>query len=97
MKRHYEIMRAMRTKVLDSRELWYSVDTILYVIDASQYRANDLKSTSPSFSLSCLTPPRRSIHTDIFTQQNHNPEKHFQNFAYGIVSRRFFSSEMFYF
>ncbi|KAI9438361.1 hypothetical protein H4582DRAFT_257215 [Lactarius indigo] len=64
MKRHYEIMRAMRTKVLDSRELWYSVETILYVKDAIRYRVNDL--------------------TNIFTQQKHNPEKQFQNFAYGI-------------
>ncbi|KAI9438360.1 hypothetical protein H4582DRAFT_1815080, partial [Lactarius indigo] len=64
MKRHYEIMRAMRTKVLDSRELWYSVETILYVKDAIRYRVNDL--------------------TNIFTQQKHDPEKQFQNFAYGI-------------
>ncbi|KAH9171881.1 hypothetical protein EDB89DRAFT_1851867 [Lactarius sanguifluus] len=42
LKRHYEIMRAMRTKVLDSRELWYGVETILYVKDAIQYRVNDL-------------------------------------------------------
>ncbi|KAH9077795.1 hypothetical protein EDB83DRAFT_2548774 [Lactarius deliciosus] len=42
LKRHYEVMRAMRTKVLDSRELWYSVETILYVKDAIQYRVNDL-------------------------------------------------------
>jgi len=89
MKRHYEIMRAMRTKVLDSRELWYSVGTIFYVNDAIQYRVNDLKSTSPSFSLSSLAALRRSIHKDIFTQQRNNPEKHFQTFAYGIVSRRF--------
>ncbi len=46
MKRHYEIMRAMRTKVLDSRELWYGVESILYVKDAIRYRMNDLTSTS---------------------------------------------------
>ncbi|KAF8273627.1 hypothetical protein EI94DRAFT_1563512, partial [Lactarius quietus] len=42
LKRHYEIMRVMRTKVLDSRELFYSVETILYVKDAIRYRVNDL-------------------------------------------------------
>jgi hypothetical protein len=72
MKRHYEIMRGMRTKVLDSRELWYSVESILYVKDAIRYRVNDLK--------------------NIFTQQKNNPEKHFQNFAFGIVSRCFLLS-----
>ena len=47
MKRHYEIMRAMRTKVLGSRSLWDSVETLLCVTDAIRYRVNDLKSTSP--------------------------------------------------
>ncbi|KAI9464119.1 hypothetical protein BJY52DRAFT_887705 [Lactarius psammicola] len=42
VKRHYEIMRAMRTKVLDSRELWSGVESILYVKDAIRYRMNDL-------------------------------------------------------
>ncbi|KAH9171872.1 hypothetical protein EDB89DRAFT_2070428 [Lactarius sanguifluus] len=42
MKRHYEIMRAMRTKVLDSRELWSGVESILNVKDAIRYRMNDL-------------------------------------------------------
>ncbi|KAI0265430.1 hypothetical protein BC834DRAFT_879420 [Gloeopeniophorella convolvens] len=42
MKRHYEIMRVMRHKVLDARELWYAVESILYVKDAIKYRVNDL-------------------------------------------------------
>jgi hypothetical protein len=42
LKRHYEIMRTMRTKVLDSRELWYCVETVLHVKDAIRYRLNDL-------------------------------------------------------
>jgi hypothetical protein len=62
LKRHYEIMRAMRTKVLSSRELWYSVETILYVKDAIRYRVNDLTS---SFLLYCLAAPRRSFHRHI--------------------------------
>ncbi|KAI9438366.1 hypothetical protein H4582DRAFT_1815213 [Lactarius indigo] len=64
MKRHYEIMRAMRTKVLDSRELWTGVESILYIEDAIRYRMNDL--------------------SNIFSQQKLDPEKQFQNFAYGI-------------
>ncbi|KAI9464111.1 hypothetical protein BJY52DRAFT_887328 [Lactarius psammicola] len=64
MKRHYEIMRAMRTKVLDSRELGSGRDSIYNVNVATYQRVNDL--------------------TNIFTQQKHNPEKQFQNFAYGI-------------
>ncbi|KAI0249341.1 hypothetical protein BJV78DRAFT_1347821 [Lactifluus subvellereus] len=64
MRRHYEIMRIMRTKVLDSRELWYSVESMLFVKDAIRYRANDL--------------------ANIFSQQKLDPEKQFQNFAYGI-------------
>jgi hypothetical protein len=48
MKRHYEIMRIMRTKVVHSRELWYSVKSIFYVRDAIGYRVNDLASMSNS-------------------------------------------------
>jgi hypothetical protein len=51
MKRHYEIMRAMRTKVLDSRELGSGVESFINVKDAIQYRVNDLTSTSSLISL----------------------------------------------
>ncbi|KAI9464112.1 hypothetical protein BJY52DRAFT_1221492 [Lactarius psammicola] len=51
MKRHYEIMRAMRTKMLDPRELG----------------------------------------SDIFSHQKLDPEKQFQNFAYGIF--KYFHNE----
>jgi hypothetical protein len=44
MKRHYEIMRIMRTKIVDSRELWHCVESVLYVYDAIGYRVNDLAS-----------------------------------------------------
>lgn len=51
MKRHYEIMRAMRTKVLDMRELWSGVESLHRVRDAMEYRMNDLTSTPSSISL----------------------------------------------
>jgi hypothetical protein len=55
MKRHYEIMRAMRTKVLDWRELGSGVESFISVKDAIQYRVNDLTSISSLISLaSCL-------------------------------------------
>ena len=62
LKRHYEIMRAMRTKVLDPDELEDSADTILYVKEAIIYRVNDLTS---SFSLYHLAASRRSLHRHI--------------------------------
>ncbi|KAH9171873.1 hypothetical protein EDB89DRAFT_2070429 [Lactarius sanguifluus] len=64
LKRHYEIMRAMRTKVLDPRELGSGRDSIYNVNVVTFQRMNDL--------------------TNIFIHQKHNPEKQFQNFAYGI-------------
>jgi len=42
MKRHYEIMRVMRGKVVDSREIWNCVESVLYVEDAIRYRVDDL-------------------------------------------------------
>ena len=51
VKRHYEIMRVMRTKVLDNRELWYGIESIRHTEDAIQYRMNDLTSTSSPISL----------------------------------------------
>ncbi|KAI0298350.1 hypothetical protein B0F90DRAFT_1669084 [Multifurca ochricompacta] len=55
-KRHYEIMRIMRTKVLDSRELWGNVESILYVNDALKYRMNDLTNI---FSQQKLDPEKQ--------------------------------------
>src|SRR6266702_2837300 len=62
MKRHYEIMRAMRTRVLDSRELWNGADSLFYVKYAIRYRMNDLTSTSSPISLLALyrLPCRRT-------------------------------------
>ncbi|KAI9459301.1 hypothetical protein F5148DRAFT_1319736 [Russula earlei] len=42
LKHHYEIMRIMRTKVLDASELWEGVKSISYVQDALRYRVDDL-------------------------------------------------------
>jgi hypothetical protein len=51
MKRHYEIMRIMRAKVVDSRELWNAVESILYLRGAIRYRVDNLASMfAPSFS-----------------------------------------------
>jgi hypothetical protein len=50
MKRHYEIMRIMRAKVVDSRELWNSVESVLRVEEAIRYRVNDLASMFASSS-----------------------------------------------
>jgi hypothetical protein len=44
MKRHYEVMRAMRTKVLDSCELRSAGESLSIVNDAVLYRMNDLTS-----------------------------------------------------
>ncbi|KAI9464116.1 hypothetical protein BJY52DRAFT_1166045 [Lactarius psammicola] len=71
MKRHYEIMRAMRSKVLDSRELWDGAGSLFYVNYAIRYRMNDLE--------------------NIFSHQKLDPEKQFQNFAYGIF--KYFHNE----
>ena len=52
IKRHYEIMRIMRTKIPDSREIYDSVASIACVYDAVCYRVDDLISMlSPSSSL----------------------------------------------
>ena len=89
MKRHYEIMRIMQVKVVDSRELWNSVESILYLHDAIRYRVDDLASMSaPHFlPFGMLTD---STHADTFSQQRLDPEKQFENFAHGIASHSFF-------
>jgi hypothetical protein len=46
MKRHYEIMRIMRTKVVDHRDPDEAVDSIYCVHDAIVYRIGDLTSAS---------------------------------------------------
>ena len=52
MKRHYEIMRIMRSKIPDSREMYDSAASIRCVYDAVSYRVDDLTSTFCLFSSS---------------------------------------------
>jgi hypothetical protein len=87
MKRHFEIMRIMRTKVLDPRELWYSVESIVFVQDAIRYRVDDLASMFAALSSAMW---HVDMHVDIFSQSKLDPQKQFQNFVYGIVNYLFF-------
>jgi len=50
MKRHYEIMRIMRTKVLDARELSEGMKSMSCIEDAIRYRVDDLTSLSACLS-----------------------------------------------
>ena len=86
MKRHYEIMRVMRTKVVNFRDLFEGVEGIVYVYRAVFHRVKDLTGVSIS---SRSDPCRINLITPIsdnFTQQRLDPEKQFQSFAFGIVS-----------
>ena len=56
MNRHYEIMRIMRTKIVNPRDLVEGESCILYVQDVITYRVEDLTSlsiSSPFFGLPC--------------------------------------------
>jgi hypothetical protein len=48
MKRHYDIMRMMRTKVVDSHELLNTVQSIQCLRDAIRDRVDDLASMPAS-------------------------------------------------
>jgi len=85
MKHHYEIMRVMRTKVVDARELWECVKSVTHVQEAISYRVGDLTSISAS-SLSHKQSLTLSIYSDNFSQQRLDIEKQFQTFAYGMVT-----------
>ena len=92
MKRHYEIMRVMRTKVVNFRDLFEGLEGVVYVYRAVLRRAKDLTGVSIS---SRSDPCRIDLITPIsdnFSQQRLDPEKQFQSFAFGIV-RSFLSSE----
>ena len=86
MKHHYEIMRIMRTKVVNFRDLFEGKQAIVCVMQAVGYRVKDLASVSVSSS-----PVARDINlinplSDNFSQQRLDLDKQFQTFAYGIVS-----------
>ena len=85
MKRHYEVMRTMRTKVLDSCELRSAGESLSYANEAIRYRMTDLTSKAPSIPLAVSVSLTWFMHADIFLQQKVEPEKQFQNFACGIV------------
>jgi hypothetical protein len=83
MKHHYEIMRIMRTKIVDAREMSESTRSMLYVQEALRYRVDDLFSEwHVPLTLSHIN---QSNHADSFSQQKLDIEKQFQNFAYGMV------------
>jgi hypothetical protein len=87
MKRHYEIMRIMRTKVVDARELSEGSDSILCVYRAVRYRIEELTSVSVSSSFAACYTYLIDPLSDNFSQQRLDPKKHFKTFTYGIVSR----------
>jgi hypothetical protein len=82
MKRHYEIMRIMRTKILNMRDLLEGAQGILYIHEAITYRVQDLTRVSVS---STIVPAVLTRFVDNFSQQRHDPEKQFQSFAFGMV------------
>jgi hypothetical protein len=53
MKRHYEIMRVMRTKVLSMRELVEGAQGIMYIHSAIVNRVRDLKRCQFCRSVAC--------------------------------------------
>jgi len=86
MKRHYEIMRVMRTKVVNFRDLFEGKQGILCVINAVGYRVKDLTSVSVSSSSVARHVNVIDPLSDNFSQQRLDLDKQFQTFAYGIVS-----------
>ena len=82
MKRHYEIMRIMRTKILNMRELLEGAQSIIYIREAIGYRVQDLIRV---LVLSSTVPAMLTWFVDNFTQQRLDPEKQIQSFAFGIV------------
>jgi hypothetical protein len=44
MKRHYEVMRTMLTKIVDPRELKQGIDSLLCIEEAIRYRVDRLTS-----------------------------------------------------
>ena len=55
MKRHYEIMRIMRTKILSMRELLDGWQGVMYIYEAIKYRVQDLTRVStPSSTVTSM-------------------------------------------
>src|ERR1700752_2127364 len=66
MKHHYEIMRIMRTKIVDPRELSEGVKSMSCVEDSVTYRVGDLTSTL-AFSLHLRTLTNHFTHRQLFS------------------------------
>lgn len=67
MKRHYEIMRIMRTKILNMRELLEGVQGIQYINDAVYDRVEDLRSMS-------VSPSTVACYVNLIYRQLHSAE-----------------------
>jgi hypothetical protein len=91
MKRHYEIMRVMRTKILSMRELLDGADGIIYIREAIMYRVQDLTGVSVLF----IVPAMLTCFVDNFSQQRLDPEKQFQSFSFGIVGYLSFPRQLY--
>jgi hypothetical protein len=64
MKRHYEIMRIMRTKILNMRELTEGAQGIIYINEAIVYRVQGLTRMSVSpFTVACFNLIYRQLHS----------------------------------
>jgi hypothetical protein len=87
MKRHYETMRIMRTKIINFRDLFEGKDDIFWVVRAISIRVKDLTSMLVLSSFATRHINLIDPLSDNFSQQRLDPEKQFQTFAYGIVRR----------
>ena len=67
MKRHYEIMRIMRTKVLNMRVLLQGAQGILYVNETVVYRVQGLTRMS-------VSPPTVDCHVNLTYRNLHSTE-----------------------
>jgi hypothetical protein len=72
MKRHYEIMRIMRTKILTIGELLEGARGILYIREAITYRIQDL--TRMSISSSTVACYVNSIRRQLFSTETRSRE-----------------------
>ena len=98
MKRHYEIMRIMRTKILTMREILDGAQGILYIINAIIYRVQDL--TRESVSSSIVTCYLNLICRQLFSAKTRSretvPKLCFWNCGQFIISKTAISSNCVY-
>ncbi len=70
MKRHYEIMQTMRTKIPHPREIWDSVDSIARVHDAVSYRVKDLTGILSLLSSVIRDTDLIDVYRQLFSSKN---------------------------